>query len=90
MERLGRRTRRGVRFASGGRGRAVWHTTGREESGEHQWGWSTCGVTWVRAIGGVAVARDRAGDMRWVAGGQMERAGTWSVWVGERAGRHVP
>ena len=66
MERLGGRTRHGVRFASGGRGR---HTTGREEDGERQWGRSTYGVAWVCAIGGVAVARDGAGDVRWVAGG---------------------
>ena len=39
---------------------------------------------------GVAVARDRAGDVRWVAGGRMERAGARSEWVGERAGWHIP
>ena len=39
---------------------------------------------------GVAVACNRVGDVRWVAGGQPERAGAQSVWVGERAGRHIP
>ena len=57
----------GLRPAAGAG--TVQHTTWREEDGEHQWGWSTHGVTWVRAIGGVAVARDGVGDMRWVAGG---------------------
>ena len=90
MERLGRRTHRGVRFASGGKGRAARHMTGREEGRECQWERSAHGVAWVRAFGGVAVARDGVGDVRWVAGGRMERAGAWSVWVGERAGRHVP
>ena len=79
MERLGRGTRRGVRFASSGRGRAVRHTTGQEEGRECRWGRSAHGVAWVHAIGGVTVARDRAGDVRWVAGGQMERVGAWSV-----------
>ena len=69
MERLGGWTCCGVRFASGGRGRAVWHTTGWEEGRECQWGQSAHGVTWVCAIWGVAVARDRVGDVRWVAGG---------------------
>ena len=55
------------------------HTTGREEDGERRWGRSTHGVAWVRAIGGVTVARDRAGDVRWVAGGRTERAGARSV-----------
>ena len=45
------------------------HTTGWEEDREHRWGRSTHGVVWVRAIGGVAVACDGAGDVRWVAGG---------------------
>ena len=90
MERLGGQTCRGVRFASSGRGRAVRHMTGWEEGGERWWGRSTHGVVWVHAIGGIAVARDRTGDVRWVAGGQMERVGAQSVWVGERAGWHVP
>ena len=90
MERLGGRTRRGVRFASSGRGRAAWHTTGWEEGRECQWGQSMHGVAWVHAIGGVTVACDRAGDVRWVAGGRTERAGAQSVWMGERAGWHVP
>ena len=58
----------------------AWHTTWQEEDGECQWGRSAHGVAW----------RDGAGDVRWVAGGQTERAGAQSVWVGERAGRHVP
>ena len=45
------------------------HMTGQEEDGERRWGRSVHGVVWVHAIGGVAVAHDRAGDMRWVAGG---------------------
>ena len=57
------------------------HTTGWEEDREHWWGRSAHGVAWVHAIGGVAVAHDGAGDVRWVAGGQTERAGTVSVWV---------
>ena len=57
----------------------AWHMTGREEDGERQWGQSMHGVTWVCAIGGVAVARDGAGDVRWVAGGQTERVGAQSV-----------
>ena len=69
---------------------AAWHMTGWEEGGERRWGWFTCGVAWVCAIGGVAVAHDRAGDMWWVAGGRMERVGARSVWVGEWAGWHVP
>ena len=69
MERLGGRTRRGVRFASSGRGRAVQHMTGWEEGRECRWGWSAHRVMWVCAIGGVAMAHDRAGDVRWVAGG---------------------
>ena len=69
MERLGGQTRHGVRFASGGRGSAAQHTTGRKEGRECQWGRSVHGVTWVRAIGGVAVAQDGVGDVRWVAGG---------------------
>ena len=48
---------------------AAWHMTGWEEGGEHWWGWSMHGVTWVHAIGGVVVARDGAGDVRLVAGG---------------------
>ena len=60
------------------------HTTGREEDGECRWEQSTHGVMWVHAIGGVAVACDGVGDMRWVAGGRTERC------VGEWAGRHVP
>ena len=75
MERMGGQTRLRVRFASGGRGRAAQHTTGREEGRERQWGRSVHGVVWVHVIGGVAVARNRAGDVRWVAGGWMERAG---------------
>ena len=39
---------------------------------------------------GVVVAHNGAGDVRWVEGGRMERAGARSVWVGERAGQHVP
>ena len=69
MERMGQRTRLGVRFASDGRGRAVRHITGQEEGRERQWGRSACGVVWVHAIGGVTVACDGAGDVRWVAGG---------------------
>ena len=57
----------------------VRHTTGREEDGERRWGLSVHGVMWVHAIGGVAVARDGAGDVRWVAGGQTERVGAQSV-----------
>ena len=80
MERLGRRTCRVVRFASSGRGREiVWHTTGKEEDREHWWGQSVHGVAWVHDIGGVAVAHNGEGDMRWVAGGQTEGAGAWSV-----------
>ena len=45
------------------------HTTGWEEDGEHRWGQSAHGVMWVHAIGGVAVAHNGAGDVRWVAGG---------------------
>ena len=90
MERLGGWTCHGVRFASSGRGRAARHTTGREEGRECRWGWSTHGFVWVCAIGGVAVAHNGAGDVRWVAGGRTEREGAQSVWVGERAGRHVP
>ena len=45
------------------------HTTGWEEDRECRWGRSAHGVVWVRAIGGVVVARDGAGDMRLVAGG---------------------
>ena len=71
----------GVRFASRGRGRAAWHTTGQEEGGEHRWGQSMRGVAWVHAIGGVAVAHDGVGDLRWMAGGQTERAGTQCGWV---------
>ena len=56
----------GLRLAAGAG--TVRHMTGRED-GERQWGWSVHGVTWVHAIGGVAVARDGAGDVRWVAGG---------------------
>ena len=55
------------------------HTTGWEEDGERRWGQSAHGVAWVRAIGGVVVARDGVGDVMWVAGGQMERAGARSV-----------
>ena len=58
---------------------AVWHMTGWEKGRECQWGQSVHGVAWVPAIGGVMVAHDRAGDMRWVAGGQMERVGAWSM-----------
>ena len=68
MERLGVWTRCGVRFPAAGAG-TVQHTTGREEDGECRWGRSVHGVVWVCAIGGVAVARDGAGDVRWVAGG---------------------
>ena len=57
----------------------VCHTIGREEDGERRWGRSTHGVMWVHAIGGVVVACDRAGDVRWVAGGQTERAVARSV-----------
>ena len=57
----------------------VQHMTGPEEDGERQWGRSTHGVAWVHAIGGVAVAHDGAGDVRWVAGGRTERAGARSV-----------
>ena len=78
MDRLGMQTHRGVRSPAAGAGTAQ-HTTGWEEDGEHQWGQSAHGVVWVCAIGGVAVARDGAGDMRWVAGGQTERAGAQSV-----------
>ena len=42
-------------------------------------GQSMHGVAWVCAIGGVAVAHNRAGDVRWVAGGRTERAGAQSV-----------
>ena len=73
----GHATGLGLRPAAGAG--TVWHTTGREEDGERRWGRSTHGVAWVRAIGGVAVARDGAGDVRWVAGGRTERAGAWSV-----------
>ena len=90
MERLGRRTHCGVRFASSGRGRAVRHMTGQEEGRECQWGRSAHGVMWVHAIGGVAVACDGVGDVRWVEGGRTEREGARSMWVGERAGQHVP
>ena len=45
------------------------HMTGWEEDGERRWGRSAHGVAWVRAIGGVVVARDGAGDVRLVAGG---------------------
>ena len=78
MERLGTWTRRGVRFPAAGAGTA-WHTTGWEEDGEHQWGRSVHGVAWVRAIGGVVVARDGVGDVRWVAGGRTERVEAQSV-----------
>ena len=47
----------------------AWHTTGQEEDRECRWGRSTHGIAWVCAIGGVAVARNGAGDVRWVAGG---------------------
>ena len=57
----------------------AWHMTGQEEDGEHWWGQSVHGVTWVRAIGGVTVARDRVGDVRWVAGGRTKRVGARSV-----------
>ena len=58
----------------------AWRMTGQEEDGEHRWGQSAHGVTWVRAIGGVMVARNRAGDIvRWVAGGRTERVGAQSV-----------
>ena len=57
----------------------AWHMTGQEEDREHRWGRSAHGVAWVHAIGGVTVACDGAGDVRWVAGGQTERAGAWSV-----------
>ena len=54
----------GLRPAAGAG--TVRHTTGQEEDGEHRWGRSAHGVMWpwVRAIGGVAVARDGVGDMR--------------------------
>ena len=55
------------------------HTTGREEDGERRWGRSAHGVAWVHAIGGVTVARDGAGDVRWVAGGRTERVRARSV-----------
>ena len=44
----------------------AWHMIGQEEDGERWWGQSAQGVAWpwVRAIGGVAVARDGVGDMR--------------------------
>ena len=29
----------------------AWHTTGREEDGERQWGRSAHGVAWVHAMG---------------------------------------
>ena len=90
MEWVGGWTCCGVRFASGSRRRAVRHMTGWEEGGECRWGQSVHGVTWVHAIGGVAVACDGVGDVRWVAGGHMKRAGAWSVWVGEWAGQHIP
>ena len=48
------------------------------------------GVMWVCAIGGVTVAHNRVGDMRWVAGGKTEREGAQSVWVDEWAWWHVP
>ena len=66
----------GLRLAAGAG--TARHMTGWEE-GACQWGRSVHGVAWVHAIGGVTVARDGAGDMRWVVGGQMERAGAWSV-----------
>ena len=75
MERMGGRTCLRVRFVSGGRARAAWHTTGWEEGQERWWGRSARGVAWVHAIGGVTVARDGAGDVRWVAGGRTERVG---------------
>ena len=56
----------------------VQHMTGQED-GERQWGRSMHGVVWVCAIGGVTVAHDGVGDVRWVAGGQMERVGAWLV-----------
>ena len=56
----------GLRLAAGAG--TVRHMTGRED-GERQWGQSVHGVAWVRAIGGVVVACDGAGDVRWVAGG---------------------
>ena len=68
----------------------VQHTTGREEDRERQWGRSTHGVVWVRAIGGVVVARDEAGDVRWVAGGRERRGRGHGQCVGEWAGWHVP
>ena len=78
MERLGAQTHHGVRFLAAGAG-TVRHTTGREEDGEHWWGWSAHGVAWVHAIGGVVVACDGVGDVRWVAGGRTERVGARSV-----------
>ena len=86
MERLGGRTRRRVRFVSGGWGRDSVAHDRVEEDGECRGGQSTHGVAWVCAIGGVAVAHDRAGDMRWVACRRTERVGAQSVWVGEWAG----
>ena len=80
MERLGGQTRCRVRFASGGRGRdSTAHDRAGGGQGASVGGGSAHGVTWVRAIGGVAVARDGVGDMRWVAGGRTERAGAQSV-----------
>ena len=73
----GHATGLGLRPAAGAG--TVRHMTGQEEDGERQWGRSAHGVAWVRAIGGVVVARDGAGDVRWVAGGRTERAGAWSV-----------
>ena len=73
----GHATGLGLRPAAGAG--TVWHTTGQEEDRECQWGQSAHGVTWVRAIGGVTVACDGAGDVRWVAGGQTERVGAWLV-----------
>ena len=68
MERLGVQTCCGVRFPVAGAGPAR-HTTGWEEDRECRWGRFVHGVVWVRAIGGVAVAHDGVGDVRWVAGG---------------------
>ena len=75
----GHATGLGLHLAAGAG--TAWHMTGQEEDGECWWGWSAHGVAWpwVHAIGGVMVARDGAGDVRWVAGRRTERVGAWSV-----------
>ena len=88
MERLGGRTHHRVRFLAAGAG-TVWHMTGWEEDGERRWGRSVHGVVWVRAIGGVAVACDGAGDVRQVAGGRTESRGAVSVWVSGLGGTYL-